>query len=57
MSLADHLAFLADAGGVDDDEGLAVFFESNVDAVAGGAGDFGDDDAVADGLRKARRWR
>ncbi len=42
----DDAAFFADAGGVDDDEGFAVLVEADVDAVAGGAGDFGDDDAL-----------
>lgn len=35
----------ADAGGVDGEKGLAVEFETDVDAVAGGAGDFADDHA------------
>ena len=40
------LAFFADARGVDDDEGFAIFLESDIHAVPGCAGDFGDDDAL-----------
>ncbi len=39
------LAFAANAGGVDEAEGLSVTFDDFVDRVAGGAGDGGDDSA------------
>ena len=41
-----HVAFFPHAGGVDDNEGFALLFEAHVDAVARGAGDFGNDDAM-----------
>ena len=41
-----HAAFFSHAGGIDDDEGFAFLLEAHVDAVARGAGDFGNDDAL-----------
>src|SRR6202034_4454932 len=45
--VGDHVPLFAHAGGVDHDECLAFFFDPHVDAVARGAGDFADNDAVA----------
>ncbi len=42
----DHVALLANAGRVDDGHGAAVFFEDDVNAIAGGAGDFADNDPI-----------
>ena len=46
LDVAGQRRLLADAGGVDGDERLAVALEAHVDAVAGRAGHFRDDDAL-----------
>ena len=40
------MPFFADAGGVDGDETSSVFFETDINGVAGGAGDVADNDAI-----------
>ncbi len=47
--VARDLGFFADAGGVDDHEAVAVAVEEDVDGIARGAGDFGNDDARLSG--------
>ena len=48
------MALFADAGGVDHHQRVPILLEAHIDAVAGGAGHFGNDHAVAFALVNLR---